>query len=50
MDLNISGLTYFPILKRRALALFSLTKRLLTLPIKIFINFDSQLFYTFCGI
>ena len=30
MDLNISGLTYFLILKRRALALFSLTERSLT--------------------
>ena len=27
MDLNILGLTYFPILKRRALALFSLMER-----------------------
>ena len=30
MDLNILGLTYFLILKRRTLALFNLTERSLT--------------------
>ena len=39
MDLNILGLTYFLILKRRALALFSLMERSLMFPSKLSINF-----------
>ena len=52
MDLNILGLTYFRIVKQTALALFSFNIKIinLTFPIKICINFDTQIFYTFCGI
>ena len=50
MDLNILRLTYFLILKRRALALFTLMERSLTngiLPTKVCINFYTYVFNTF---